>query len=933
MRKMMMISKVKAIAAAVVAGILIAGASIGAVIAGAQPGGAPKTPAVSESFLEVTPDGNGFFIFRDGDMYLKIDSKAWGPGWQYFYFGIEGKASQDGEGKRIWRGKGKVAGTDASVEYTQTTYSPDEKTVVIESEVTADKDVKLTAIVLAITTSASFSQGKAAVVKASDEAVDIPVSFHRGALTDTICKQVSVADNDGKQVVMKFSENTSCATDNELRISLVLPEMKGGTPSKTKITISFQDKMKLYIKEEDSYVKNSDATWFPYPVGEKGTPVDLSFLNKDEKGEYVPAGAHGFLKVKGEELVFEDGTPARFWGINLTANAVYGDEPKRAEQLAERLSRLGVNIVRFHHLDSQWAGIMLYDDKNPDGTTQNMNPKAFEKLDKLIFELKKRGIYVNLDPWVGRYFKEKDGVRDFDKLPPPGNFGLHPYIYFNPRMQELIKMYWKNVWTHVNPLTGKAYNQEPAIILTEVINEGLIRGGGTRITIPSYKDEFKELYKKWAVENNADPALAEAAATQNYGDVVLRFNMDVAKKFYTDMMKSLRDDSGVKIPIISTNWYMFTWELVPQIVGDIMDTHDYYGGDAVGSTIDFCRLWTKHSPYKNGGPWAKMAGAAIAGKPLSISECGQTPPQVYRAAYFPAFAAVACFQGWDVITGYAYSQCQNPTNSFAAFAYGAFEWESDPAIVAGIAAGSLIYRRADVSPAKQTVVMQMPEKEWYLLRYADAFKLQHCYLPEFNAAIEEHKTVVVFGNEVPKTIEPLKVIQVESGAKYVHPNTELSSDTGQLWRDWKKGVGKIDTPRTQAAYGMLGENGGKIQTTDCVFNIKTPYAAVLLSSLKNDPLNSADRLLLTAVARAESTNMIYKAHYIGVISEGKAPMIAEPVTGEVSFKTNQKALKACPIKVDGAKGDGIEIRIDNGTATFELKSDYKTLFYEISAGS
>ncbi|NLO36291.1 MAG: hypothetical protein GX112_08055, partial [Clostridiaceae bacterium] len=46
----------------------------------------------------------------------------------------------------------------------------------------------------------------------------------------------------------------------------------------------------------------------PYPVHWNETPVHISFVFKQEK----PAGRHGFLQVKGDQFVFEDGTPGLF---------------------------------------------------------------------------------------------------------------------------------------------------------------------------------------------------------------------------------------------------------------------------------------------------------------------------------------------------------------------------------------------------------------------------------------------------------------------------------------------------------------------------------------------------------------------------------------------------------------------------------------------
>ena len=62
------------------------------------------------------------------------------------------------------------------------------------------------------------------------------------------------------------------------------------------------------------------ADWIPceVPAGiiETGSALDMSFLLDG------PAGKHGFLKVKGERFVFEDGTHARFWGGNTFGEAI-----------------------------------------------------------------------------------------------------------------------------------------------------------------------------------------------------------------------------------------------------------------------------------------------------------------------------------------------------------------------------------------------------------------------------------------------------------------------------------------------------------------------------------------------------------------------------------------------------------------------------------
>ena len=79
-------------------------------------------------------------------------------------------------------------------------------------------------------------------------------------------------------------------------------------------------------------------------------PLDVSFLFADE----APAGRHGFLQSKGGELVFEDGAKARFWGTLLNSAACF-PEHADADKVARRLAKFGVNLVRLHQFDAQWA--------------------------------------------------------------------------------------------------------------------------------------------------------------------------------------------------------------------------------------------------------------------------------------------------------------------------------------------------------------------------------------------------------------------------------------------------------------------------------------------------------------------------------------------------------------------------------------------------
>ena len=90
--------------------------------------------------------------------------------------------------------------------------------------------------------------------------------------------------------------------------------------------------------------------YIPFPFHWDSAPLDLSFLYKDE----APAGKHGFLKVRNDKFVFTDGTEARFWGVNMNSGSIFPDH-NQSELIAERLARFGVNLVRMHQIDGDWA--------------------------------------------------------------------------------------------------------------------------------------------------------------------------------------------------------------------------------------------------------------------------------------------------------------------------------------------------------------------------------------------------------------------------------------------------------------------------------------------------------------------------------------------------------------------------------------------------
>jgi len=202
--------------------------------------------------------------------------------------------------------------------------------------------------------------------------------------------------------------------------------------------------------------------WLAVPASRAIVPnsaLDVSFLLP------APAGARGMVTTSDGHLVFKEGGRARFFGVSLLPPAAFLDtEP--ADQLADRLARSGINLVRLADLDTALGpDLSLFDDTRED--TRDFDPVALARLDHLIAALKKRGIYVALELQSKRRFRAEDGVAFPGLLP----YGGGPAALYDPTITKLELDAAKALLGHVNPETELPLRQEPALAWVTLMGE------------------------------------------------------------------------------------------------------------------------------------------------------------------------------------------------------------------------------------------------------------------------------------------------------------------------------------------------------------------------------------------------------------------------------------------------------------------------------
>ncbi|MGE8063652.1 glycosyl hydrolase family 5 [Pseudomonas sp. NPDC089569] len=667
----------------------------------------------------------------------------------------------------------------------------------------------------------------------------------------------------GRRVEMRFEPRLASVyfepgDKSEVRAFLYKDAIKPGRQEIT-ATLSIQGDAALGPTTGERFGLADPKRWPTDKLDWKTSPVDLSFLNAAEK----PAGKRGFVKASGEQLMFADNTPARFWGTNLSAYTLFRTPDDAIKLQAKRLSALGFNLVRLHHHDSPWVVPNIFGDGRVLQNTEQLSPESLKKIDWWIKCLKDEGIYVWLDMHVERAFTPGDNIYGFEELPKnqQGNADLKGYAYVNLDIQKAMKRFTEAYLTHVNAFTGLAYKDDPAIAAILITNENDITRHYGNALLPDKKvPRHNQLYMAEAATFARQQNLPASQTWRSWepGPSKLFLN-DLEQRFNVEMIQHLRS-IGVKVPIATTSsWGGNGLNSLPALTaGDLIDVHSYGGTGQL-----------EKNPLTSDGIVNWIAAGQVAGKPLTVTEWNNEPfPTPDRHSLPLYIAGTASHQGWDALMQYAYSQEPLTGQWMTADNWHAYD---DPAMLATLPAAALLYRRADVEQAKTTYVFAPSTDTLFnqMITPANSVLLR--------TAMEKGKLEIA----LPQTpqLPWLQQSVIPEHAQPLHdPNqsllaadaSESTTDTGQLKRNWKRGIYTIDTPRTQAATGWIG--GESISLGNIQVQVKTANASVVVQSLDDAPVNRSHDLLISLGTRAVPQD------------DGKTPFFVEPLNGTLTLQ-------------------------------------------------
>ena len=698
-------------------------------------------------------------------------------------------------------------------------------------------------------------------------------------------------------------------------------------------------------KQDDSPGVTSRG-WFAFapPPDSSGTAaLDLRYLNDTFAGE------HGFIQVKGDSFVYQKtGTPVRFWAVNV-GHEMLDNDGVSLDRLAKHLAKLGVNMVRLH------GPLWREDDLT------RVDEGKLAKIHRLIAALKSQGIYLSLSSYFPVWLRPKD-VPSLDGY--DGHLQSYAIAFFNRRLQDLQKGWWRSVLWAKNPYTGLRLVDDPTLAFIEIQNEDsmLFWTFAPYNTVPGPQMQILEtLFAQWLKTKygGLDQAITQWNGNGLFGtwgarkirgddvsagrmgfislwDIVNKrdarakdtaeFLTGLQRRYYDGMTAYLKQELGFKGSVTGSNWITADARLLGPLdkwsnAGcDFMDRHGYFGGPHEGERAGY--MLSTGDRYNDASALLFETGKAgetsfdlpimdlaYNGKPSTNSEIGWLPPNRFRAETAVLVAAYGALQGSDAFFFFMDKEI-GWSDQLTKFTI------SDPAVMGQFPAAALIFRKGLVRTGGVAVQVEAKLSDLYALKGIPVSAPQNLDpfrkgdlpgRPRADAAEIGSIDPLAFlvGRVQVNVTETGGVSKLMDLSGFIDRDQKrVRSMTGELLWDYGRGLATIDAPKAQGVTGFLTK-GGIVSLTDITVASRLDYGSVLLVSLDDRPIATSRKMLLQVMS--EDTNLGWSAPGAGlrpIVAIGGPPIIVKKLEGTVSLKrTDATSLKVTALDFNGRPVD------------------------------
>ena len=679
--------------------------------------------------------------------------------------------------------------------------------------------------------------------------------------------------------------------------------------------------------------------WFVFHPGDDpfspDSVTDLSDLIE------APAGLHGPLQRVGDRFEYRDrpGVPVKIWGVNTGSILPTEDLQRRQARLWRKY---GVNLVRVHPLESV-LGLLQ---PGPMGG-RRLDPAALDRFDRWFAVLKSEGILSDWSCFYPHVITPDDGYPPelYAELPDRGaGKSSAGFVTFMDELQDAEWAWLQALLQHVNPYTGLAYAEDPALAIVEVRNEDSVfwHFPLNPLAAGDHPLHLALLQQRWAdwlrarygddsglaaawgaglrgADSVDNPSMGIYGAWQMHADgpdlgvgVVpaerarmgdwIRFLAETQRAGYERRIAALRT-AGFEGVTVTTAWRAGgaaaeAANLWTDAAGDAIDRHSYAGGGAGGHEVvpgpvnagshltdPGSGLVAGHVDGSNGSPTPLFQ---VEGRPNLLSEWTMSAPAEWKLEGAPLVALHGLgLQGWDGAIHFAASTPRLEGG-----------WPSNARAPSSYVSETPHYFGQFPALARAVHEGHVAEGELYALRRL----AQDEVFAGFDALTRDLGREGFPGRtDVAVRLDELAVGPVRTsfedppGPSEVLDFADYYDSIDDLYQyvtgagAWRPGLSMvIGGAGTHAILGFTSAISydlpfGSVQGTAAPDPLRVPAANLIFTALDGLPLADSEHLLVTAIGRDRPLGAAYSDDGTELLLAGGPPLLLEPVQAEIRF--------------------------------------------------
>ncbi|MBI4978529.1 MAG: hypothetical protein HZC28_13705 [Spirochaetes bacterium] len=728
---------------------------------------------------------------------------------------------------------------------------------------------------------------------------------------------------------------------------------------------------------------------------ERWKPVDMSnvvvvpgsALDFSDLVETGPAGKHGRVIVGPHgKLAFADspekpvhffsmmpGVPVyAFLGImksgqeNPVKGADMQEEHRNIEAYVSAVRRQGYNMVRLQNVD-----VFVMADAPEDYT---FNEKNLERLDYMIYCLKREGIYISDDLVFHRGWLKK------------GSKGLAARLIVDQAERDAFEKGCRAFLLHRNPYTGMTLAEDPVLATLTFANEQdipieqvepLLKSDTRPLTDAKWREFLKRRYAgdaqkmsgAWNLKENAD------------------FEHQMFQSAYMNERTERGNDAAVFLYELERNMLLWFQETIRKIgytglthqydvvayfrndlarnLNPVISMHGYHNHPTALDQKPGARMVQNGAIQTAANYWRKNVNARYLNRPVMNTEYNFACWGKYRHEEGLLFPAYSSFQQFSAITVHC-----DPVIMRMALPLANMHAGRDPIQRAGQVLAALLYARGDVSPSPHTAAVTFTDAYLFsnanLTKYMSGdqsklsllcgFGLQYdgekiAGLPEYRradlamqplatgagleitAAFANVKETAA-GGSMTALVAGMKERGILTADNISAPERGIfQSDTRELTMNTKEESLSVITPRTEGAAVKAGRSA---VLENVSISATTAAAVCAVSSLDGKPVSESRRLLIVYSTDALNSGFEASDDRVTLYNNGTLPVLME--TGTVTFTIKNRecaSMKLWALGIDGSRKEQLQAAgVSNGAVTITIDTaalkDGPTPYFELA---